>query len=274
MDVSKAKSIIIVLLIAFNLFLLSNNLFYLGGQGEQKVTVKNAEVILKQRGVTLECSIPVSSDSYHRLEYGNGEINRAEVTDKLFGNLYDGPNDGNMLEYQGKRITFDNSNTFIYSNEQPASNFDIRSGEKARKTALAVLNELDLLNGKYVADKLMYNQDDSVTVVFLEQYEGFLLYDNYCSVTMTGRGIVRIEYKKLQVKGFTAKKVEHLQAYQALLAHFKIGSNDTITSIDSGYKLDETSVEGLESVELLPVWRIQVKGGSKPLYLSSYSSVE
>jgi len=53
MDVARAKSIIIIMLIAFNLLLLVNNLSHAGGKGVPKETIRNTEAILKQRGVIL-----------------------------------------------------------------------------------------------------------------------------------------------------------------------------------------------------------------------------
>jgi regulatory protein YycI of two-component signal transduction system YycFG len=76
MDISKAKIIIIVLLAAFNVFLLVNIFIISGGQDIHAKTIKNAELILNSRGITLECDIPGKTSGFRRLEYGNGEIDR------------------------------------------------------------------------------------------------------------------------------------------------------------------------------------------------------
>jgi len=135
------------------------------------------------------------------------------------------------------------------------------------------MRKIGLTNDKYRVDELRKESDGSLTIVLMEQYEGFLLYDNTCKITFSERGIRRIDYKKLQVKGFTPEKVAHIEAYQALLAYFESGSNVTISSIDNGYKLDETGLEGMESIELLPTWRIGIKDG-RPVFISSHNTDE
>lgn len=42
-----------------------------------------------------------------------------------------------------------------------------------------------------------------------------------------------------------------------------------ITAIDNGYKLVGYSMDAIESVELLPVWRVKIKGEAEPVYISA-----
>ncbi len=279
MDVAKAKSVVIALLIAFNIFLLVNNLTFVKGQGVRKETIQSTEAILKQRGVTLECSIPTTPGGLHRLKYSYSKLDRQALAQTLLGSGYTvtGQEALNVqgvasvrdyeFEHGGKKLQFISDTEFIYTDDQPAAVLDVGSEEKIRRAAQQFLEEAGLLEGKYVAESLTKGQEGSATVVFIESFEGFPVFDNYASVTLDQKGVRRLEYGKVHVNGFTQESIERFDAYQALLVSFKMGSNLVITAIDSGYKLEDSSMNGVESVEMLPVWRFRIKGQSDPEYL-------
>lgn len=268
MDVAKAKNIVIVLLIVLNIFLLYNNLTFVRGQGVRRETIENAEAILKQRGVVLECSIPTASNALNRLEYTIERLDRNSIATKLLGGQFEVSSLGDEYQQGGRRLRFVSDTQFEYSDTQPNSDMDLSNDDRARKAALGFLKNTGILDtGKYVVDGLKRNQDGSVTVAFVESYEGYLIFDNYCLVTLDQKGVRQLLYGKLQVNGFTVKSGERFEAYQALLAYFKMGSNAVITAIDSGYKLEDAMMDGVEFVEMLPAWRVTVKGKSEPLYL-------
>lgn len=303
MDVAKAKNVVIALLIAFNIFLLVNNLTFVKGQGVRKETIQNAEMILKQRGVTLETDIPTTPGGLHRLEYSYSKLDRQALAQTLLGEGYivtgqeltnvQGVASVQDFEFENgeRKLQFISDTEFIYTDDRPTAVFDMGSEEKIRKAAQQFLEEAGLLEGKYVVDSLTRSQDESggqagdnvrdsgdeqvagggrggsTTVVFIESFEGFPVFDNYASVTLDQNGVRRLEYGKVHVNGFTQDSIERFDAYQALLARFKMGSNLVITAIDSGYKLEDSSMSGVESVEMLPVWRVRIKDQSEPEYL-------
>lgn len=269
MDLTKAKSVIIVLLAAFNVFLLANIFIISGGQDIHGKTIKNAKLILINRGVTLECDIPGISSGTRRLEYGNGEIDRTGVAKKLLGKEYETSGEGKVFEHLGKKVIFKSGTEFEYTDEQPSSDTDIRSDDKAAGAALRFLKERGLLEGKYAVDEIKKDIDGNVTVYFIENYDNMLLFDNYCIVTIGEKGVSRLVYCKLKVNGFTQNKVEKFEAYQALLAYFKGDGKQVITDIDNGYKLNGYSMDAIESIELLPVWRIKIKGETDPVFISA-----
>ena len=276
MDMAKAKSVIIALLFAFNLFLLFSILTYFKGQGIQIETIKNAEAILKARGVTLECSIPRTSKAVRRLEFGNGRLDREAIAAKLLGGAYAAADEAAVFEDAGKKLEFRSGTEFVFIDDKADSEIMADSDGEVKKAAREYLKDKGLINGKYVVDDLKRSKDGSVAVTFVESYDGFLVFDNYCIVTVTAGGITRLEYGRLQITGFSAGKVEDpATAYQVLLAHFKEGGGQVITSIDNGYKYPEDyPMEAMESVELLPVWRVKIKGASAPEYLGTIDTEE
>lgn len=269
MDLTKAKSVIIVLLVAFNVFLLANIFIISGRQDVHAKTIMNAELILNKRGVMLECEIPAVSSGTRRLEYGNEEIDRTGAVKKLLGKEYEISGGGTVFEHLGKKIVFKSGTEFEYADEQPSPDTDIRSDDKAAEAAMRFLKDKGLAEGKYVVDEIKKDTDGNVTVYFIESYDNMLLFDNYCIVTIGEKGVSRLVYSKLKVNGFTQNKVEKFEAYQALLAYFKGDGKQVVTAIDNGYKLNGYSMDAIESIELLPVWRIKIKGEDEPVFISA-----
>jgi len=269
MDISKAKIIIIVLLAAFNIFLLVNIFIISGGQDIHANTIKNTELILSNRGITLECDIPRITGGFRRIEYGNGEIDRTSVAKKLLGKEYKISGEGEIFEQSGKKVVFKGGTKFEYTDGQPASATDIRDNDKAAAAALQFMKDKRLLEGKYVVDEIERDADGNVTVYFVEIYDNMFLFDNYCIVTIGEKGVSRLVYSKLEVNGFTQNNAEEFEAYQALLGYFEGNGKRVITAIDKGYKLNGCPMEEIESIELPPVWRVKIKGEADPVFISS-----
>lgn len=265
MDVPKAKVIVIVLLAAFNIFLLASNLTHVKGQNTE--TIANTLTILKQRGVTLECDIPKEIQTFHRLRYGSEKLDRASIVKKFFGEKYVMPVKGDVYVNNGKTIGFSGDMSFVYTDVAPSEGFDLGNEDKLKKNVQSFLKEKGLIDKSYIIDQFERNRDGSFGIYLIEKYENFLLYDNYCKVTLTNKGITKIEYSKYQVIGFSGEKIVRPQAYQALLAYYRDGADKIITGLDCGYSLENFTVDGMESVEVLPMWRAKLKDGSGPDFL-------
>ncbi len=272
MDVARAKSIVILLLIAFNVFLLANNLIHRDSQSVSKEVLENTETILEQRGVKLECDIPSTPGGASRLVYITGGLDRDSIAENLLGEEYEISADGYIFSHDGKRIVFEDQNRFTYTDDELLTSKGSISEKEAGEAALRFMKEKGLLGGKYVPDDAIKNSDGSWTFDYIETFSGSFLYDNSFSITISQNYVSRLIYHKQQIKGFSSESIERAQAYQALLSRFKDETDIIITSIDSGYKLDESAMEEMESVELLPVWRVKLKGISEPVYIGSHDS--
>jgi len=282
MELEKAKSLIIVMLLAFNIFLLCNNLNYFNGQGVRNETVENAELILNDRGVVLECSIPKSPRDLHRLKYGSSALDRTELANKLLHGEFSA-DDSNSIENAeaefkrgDKKIVFNSDTEFIFTDKNPSSVVNVDSVERAQKYVWKMLEDAGLLSRGYIVDELQKNKDGSVSVTYIESFDGMLIFDNYCSVIVTDKGITQIEYCKRQIIGFSPQIAENqADAYQVLLSHFTEASSVVITGIDIGYKYScDNMMEHVQSTEKLPLWRVKIKGKVKPLYLGDFNALE
>lgn len=282
MDLAKAKNIIIGLLLAFNLFMLFINVPHFNTGRVSKETIENTELILKSRGVTLETKIPTASKKARRLVYGIDKLDKMQIVRKFFGEVYTATEVEGIetkYEFDEKVLSFTGSGTFVFTDKSPDNRVESDAAgsvkaDSARKAAGEFLKEHDLLSRRYVVDSLHRELDGGMSVTFIEKYDDFLVFDNYCIVTVTLEGITRVEYSWLQVKGFSEEiPAETTDAYQVLLAHYKNDSDDVITDIDIGYKYYMyDDMEGMETLELVPVWRVKLKGERTPNYLSLHGS--
>jgi hypothetical protein len=272
MDVSKAKTVIIVLLVAFNIFLLANNFIYHDTQGASRETLENAVRILEQRGVELECGIPVTEGgSHHRLVYMQAVLDRERIATTLLGENRETQDNSYYLSAT-KKLIFSGEASFVYTDQMvltsEANRFD---QAEAAETAYGFMKDKGLLDGKYVLDRADRGNDGSFILHYIEKYEGQLLFDNYFTIQLNDKVIMSVEYQRYQIKGFSAEIIEQPEVYQTLLSYFMNDSDVVITSIDSGYKLtDDTTADTIESIEPLPVWRVVVKGETEPLYISPH----
>ena len=176
MDLAKAKSIMIVILAAFNIFLLSTNLSYSDRHGTQRETISNAISILKSRGVELECKIPYIPGKTAKLVYGNGKLDRSAIAREFFGKNSVSSDNGEFA-YEDKRLAFSGDTEFVFSDGNPGAKVDMGKTGEAGKYVRNYLKEKGLLDGTYILDELTRNQDGSVTARFIAKYYDYLVYD-------------------------------------------------------------------------------------------------
>jgi len=272
MDVPKAKNVVIILLLAFNIFLLVNTLIFRSSQGVSRGKLENTRIILEKRGIRLECELPSKPGGSNRLVYIKSELDREDIAQRLLGDDYKVSGDGSQFFSTGGKVEFTGTDSFIYAAEYTARSRDTVSLKEAEEAAMKFMKEKRLLAGKYMLDRVAENGDGSRTLDYIEIYGESMLFDNCFSVTITGKEVSRLEYRRHQFRGLSNENTERFEAYQALLAYFKEGNDIIITSIDSGYKLEEPSMEEVESVELLPVWRVKIKGMHEPVYISPHDT--
>lgn len=269
MDVAKAKNIIIVVLLLFNILLLYNNIMRSEAQAVSKDVTRSTEQILMSRGVKLECEIPADTNGTSRLRFSNEPLNRQQLVERLMGEASSSSGNAKVYESENGSLEFIDDYDLYYVNKKPGTEFDISKKNAAKNAAKAFLKSKGLWENRYIVDRLINNDDGSVTISFIEEYNDLLIFDNYCSITMTSRGISRLFYGRRQIIEFSTEVEDRIYAYQALLSYFKQDNNNCIiTNIDIGYKIsDEENQAGNESSEMSPVWRIRIKDVDDPVYL-------
>ena len=141
MDVSKAKNVVVVLLVAFNIFLLVNNFIFHNSQSVSRETLENTRIILAQRGVVLECEIPSEPGGNNRFVYIKSELDREAVAGKLLGENYEVTGDGSQFYDSNGKIVFSDMDRFVYTAVTTALTQGPVGMKEAEEAALRFMKE-------------------------------------------------------------------------------------------------------------------------------------
>lgn len=260
MDWSKAKSILILIFLALNLFLLAFIMTYSFGNGVSKETVSNTVDILSGRGVKLECEIPLYKTDTPRLVYESGRKDMLVLIKKLLGEDSYSEEDikaGSSLTKGSRKITINPDNTLVYTNDTPSDNIDLSNREKLEKQVKKLASNAGIKISAYMLDDYIANPDGSISLVFIEKYKKFPVYGNRLAITVVSEGIRSIEFNCRKIKGLIRESpVKVIPVYQILLKEYNTGKSAVILKIDLGYRgMAGHDPEMLESSEG-PVWRI------------------
>jgi regulatory protein YycI of two-component signal transduction system YycFG len=274
MDWSRAKSIIIMLLLTFNIFMLVNIIVYAKGQGIPRETIQNTIDILKSRGVELECGIPTYK-SAPKLIYRNSELDEGLIAERLLGTNNSGSLSGTYSD-GSRKLSFESSGIMLYEDSKPLANIAVSNRNETEKYVRNFVKDTGLIDDSYVLDKVKSDKDGSVSLYFIEKYKGYLIFDNYLKARVTESGITSIEAGRKEIQGLSQDKASDMAAaYQVLLGNFDEGKRTVITDIDFGFfNANAAQANGAESFEQFPVWRIEIAGSDIPRYFSTSDGKE
>jgi len=271
MDWSRAKTILIYVVLTLNIILLLFISSYKLDINASRQMIADTTQIMKNRGIVIECEIPVYNDKSPWLIFEDGRLDRHKLMEKLFnkiGTAKDYIEDKEELSEGSRKVTFLGSSWFKYSDENPSEHIDIFDRDEAEKYVKSFLSGLGLYIPQYKLDNFVVNPDNSITFHYIEKKNGFLVFDNFTVVTLAGGGVSSLEYKHREIKGFTSDSLPVLPAYKILLKNFSYGENITITGIDIGFKGYKPEQEIKEYSEA-PAWRITIKGGTPRFFKAS-----
>lgn len=276
MDWSRAKSILISALLGLNIVLFAYILAYGSGGNISKDVIKNTEEVMKKRGVTLECEIPMYNNSMPALVLESYGLEDTEVFKKLteqFDTTAKKILEGNEIIKEDRSITYNNKMTLIYMDSSPADRIDISSDENVEKYIRKFFSRHGFKMNSFELDRYIIIEPGIVKVSFIEKYKSFFIFSNFIEVTASKEGILEFRISKHKVKGQKGTSGEILPAHQILLRNFKNSEDMVITGIDIGYKSSDSWNEMKETREWA-TWRIFIKGGQEPLYFSANSGEE
>lgn len=273
MDWAKAKSILIFIMLALNLFLLAHIAGYWSGEGVSRDTIADAERVLAQRGISLECKIPSYGDNMPRLVYQNGTLDRAKIVQRLMGNAEFSPgSQQSEIHAAGKKLVFKDDTTFVFTDENPSGqNLDVSSKENITRFLRKFMNDLGFKASRYKLESFTRDADGSTAVYFTEKHGKFLVFDNYASFVINDKGIIYAEFKSRKIKGFArGDKIKILPAYKILLKNLDAGQGKdvSITAIDIGFKGYAPEQDMVEYFEV-PALRVMYSDGGVRYFKAS-----
>ena len=123
MQWAKAKSIILIILAALNIFLAVNLYIYNSNRVSSNEAAQNALAILSSRNIKLNVKLPKISWAPKRLNFINDGYNTALLVEKLMGktgNDKSALTTGNTLSNGSRRLEL-HTISFIYTDSDPDS---------------------------------------------------------------------------------------------------------------------------------------------------------
>ncbi|MDP4094049.1 MAG: two-component system regulatory protein YycI [Bacillota bacterium] len=269
MDWSKAKNILIAVLVALNVFLLINNNIYSKESKVSSETVENTIKALEAKGVTVNCEIPRTETNPGRLTYEDYKLDAKEIAQKLLGNikLPGQPVYNQKITNGDKELTFENSNLFDYTDTNPKSSLNISDKSKVEQYVKSYLGKIGLPVSEFSLDSYERENKDCINLVYYQKYKGYIVFDSYSKVTVTNKGITALKcsYKKpLDITDKSSKKI--VSVCQILLKEYMDPGRQNISGINLGfleYNLENNTREYYDR----PVWRITT-GDGKYSYFS------
>jgi hypothetical protein len=263
-DWSKAKSILIVMLLLLNIFLVVSIGFYKLEDGISRETLSNTVEILSSRGVTVKVDIPLYNRYTPSLICEGGSYDAADITARILGwDIILPPNvaDGEKIISGSQKISFNNKSSFVYSNSSPSETLKVDNIKSAESAARNYIDSLGINAEKFVLDRYVKNPDATYTLVFIEKYQKFFVFDNFIEITLGKDGVTYLESHSRKIKGFNANAMPIMPAYQILLKNYSGYENITITGIDIGFKGYITEDQEMRESSEGPAWRVTAEGG-------------
>ncbi len=228
MDWTKAKTILIVALLATNIFLIYSHLDRHNEIGE----VTNEDVILQvmeQRNIELDVEIPHSHPNLSIIQGEYLSVSREEI----------------VALAQGLPLTFS----------------DYRSAAEDFLEYLGLFDKETI----YASTESYSDGDYEAVVSFVAEVEGLQIAENYIDVYFNAGRIVDMKYHWLDDIEIAPRKVETISATVALmsLVNNEPGNKMTITDIKLVYWVPETDMELGETVSdtAFPTWQITLDTG-------------
>ncbi|MBQ7606229.1 MAG: two-component system regulatory protein YycI [Firmicutes bacterium] len=230
MDWTKAKTILIIALIATNVFLIYSLLDRHSDRGE----MTNEKVILQlmeQRNIELEVDIPRLHPSLRII--------------------------------QGEYLSVDREEIAALAQRMPAATSDYEGVAEDFLEYLGILDDETV----YEETELFEDGDIDASVRFKNEVEGLQIAENYIEVYFKDGRITDMNYHWLDDVEVSPRKIETMSAAVALmsLVNQQPGAKMTITGIELVYWVPDTDMELGETVSdtAFPTWEITLASGEK-----------
>lgn len=272
MDWSKAKTILIVTLLILNIFLLLNLNLLVSNDDISDETIANTVKILEGRGIALQCEIPRMNTDPGKLTFNEqAPFNKGEIAAFLLGTKFKLPAGGfengqEITDGGSKKLVFINDNLFEYTGSSPFEAIDMSAREHVEAWMKECLDRFNMPSGKYFMDYYTTNPDGSITAVYREKFQDFVVFENQLKVTADKNGVLSLKCGYKSIESLRNPGTRIISAYQILLKEYGgVDGPETITDIDLGFK-DSNPEQDMKETYKQPAWRIRTQDGNERFF--------
>jgi regulatory protein YycI of two-component signal transduction system YycFG len=262
---SKTKSILIIGLILTNsilaLYLFSSDSLFSKGDISEDQSLKEVISILEKNNIYIN----MDSVNYYRiiqdleLEYENYDLEK--LGRKVITEDY--TSDGNKIYTRSKSIEIVSDTELLYRN-----NFETLDEKRLDlKDAESLASRFVSMIGFGSDDKYVFStsiEDDTISIVYKQNYNGFFLEDTYMTVTIKGNNISEFRRKWFKINNVYDNNRRVIAPSKALFLFMEkfedMDEKIVITDISFGYKLDTGVINSnVASGDAFPYWRIRTE---------------
>lgn len=284
MDWSKAKNILITLLLALNALLLASVVSRAVGAGEGNGMYEDVGQILEKRGVAMLCDFPRDVRDSELLIYEDGSAAARAMAESLSGGAPLPAAGGGAASWRDPsgsvEIELLGGASFVYRNAAPSEGIGMAdaaaldSGVRAALAAKGVDLSQFALDSAAAADGggEWSGGGGGAELCYAQKYKGKLVFDSTVCVTVSASGgISEISVRRRGIKDDSqGRLMSVVPAYQVVLKHYA-ESGQAIRSIDIGFMGQNAPADGsfVESEEGA-VWRVRTEGGGERFFEAAY----
>lgn len=280
MDWSKAKKIVIVILVLLNIGLLvlniqQNQKFRLSSEQESAI-----RQVLAENQIVLYDTIPTDYFPMRQISAEILPIENEQLRRRFFDDT-ENPTitvefNTTILRSQEKTVTVED-NRIVYDNTAGTGAIENFRRETAQAAADSFLEEINN-EGSYQLD-MVTGEEDCFTFLYYEIYNGYKVFSDYQSVTVTPLGVIHYECALYSIGGFTDEKRAICSPDEALLTFlYEMQRQERttpifITKMEIGYSY-HPAAEATEGnrIRLVPCYRISIEGNSEPFLIQAYTN--
>lgn len=267
MDWTKAKNIILALLILLNIFLFINVINVKSSFSASAQYKKNAEQALEAAGVIVKGTIPSDNKPLSRISYFEKDPSEYErIVSILFGENYNNFSISGSTRWENEKTVFQLfEDTFVYTDKTGMTTFNVTDEKKLNKQILLWIKNNGLSN-IYFAQKRLIKEGNIITAEYIQKYNKMPLFSNNIIFTIEDNRLCKIEGSlKVFFNIKSSKQKDEIISPSIVLLTGQDKVQGVISSIILGYLRPKN--EGLYDI---PVWQINFHAGSE-IYFNAYT---
>ena len=252
--------------------------------------INNVTYALEQKEIYLETQLPrnFTPKSQANLSDFIGSNTTAE-RDNMVSALF-GENSGKVIvtkdssapksiihRYGSESLVF-NKNTIVYTNtdvsESSNKEISLQSAKKICRDFIKRLNYNKKFNNAYIQHR---NNEDNIEITFFRNYKGIPVFEEYIRFELMGETIQKATIKIGKISQLDSDRIKKT-IYPIDLVLFGIDDELEIekpmyiTDITLGYKaIDESNIM-LLGTQLIPTYKIEIRGLKNPIYVNAYTN--
>ena len=261
MDWSRAKNIILILLVILNIFLFVNIVNVKKTFGSSREYRDKAYKALTESGIEINCSIPSDIKPVQRISFVEKDKN---VYTGMIRRLMEIPEkDALSIENEyikdGKTLEFADDK-FIFTDSTNSVAISAESRKKLDKTLKSWIKNNDISKENFVLDRIQ-EKDGTVTAEYVQLYKKKPVFCNRIVFTIENNFLVKAEGSLRIFYELKTNKEDDAVSAEIVLLTNKDKIKGSVESVDLGYFLVQE-----DELYDTPVWRVRLGNGEDVLF--------